>query len=1107
MDRKIFSFDLQRFDNSWSKVEDEDAKWIYGENGSTIATVTGAYSTLTLTTSGSIGKVSLTSTESLLGSYTALDANAAALPLYFDLATNSNIKTVVGGSKNDTLIAGTAGVYLSGGDGTDSLVGGSGNDYFIYSAGKDVIVNYTYGKDVVSLTGNDNLPTTFDSVSYKDSNLAISLTSDNVLTFKNTQTVSIASGDDNYYYGSNIIIVNNQRVTLAPNFSEDFSANKAKSAYENITSIDGSAVTTAGGIRITANTSKASSIIGASSGGYIFGSYKNDYIKSSATNSTVTTTLNGSDGNDTLVGNTGVDIFIYTGGKDSISGYSQGDSINVSGSEIALSSATFKSAENDLVLDFGNNHSLSIAGGATTTVTTRSGNSTYVYKNNTVTLNESRVTLTSSYSDSTYGGSSLPSSISAINASAVSIPENGISIVGNNNGNYIIGSATKSNSLLGGTGNDTLTGGNQADLFYYNGGKDIINGFVSGTGSNSDRASIAPDKLNNIASAKLSRDSTSLAFTSSKNDVLTFKSDSSIEKISVENGGFLTKDGYVDTNAEFKLFANAKGNIDLTDDPYKGTDIATINAANSKNLVTLTAVSLSSPVYYTLANNKKKDVFNYNGGNVSISGWESGYDKLNIVGGFINSFSIGGDDLYISVSGSGKYTGGTSDVISISGGKDNEMLIHQSTDKGSSYAKMVFNESGVLLNKLRKPTAATITSAIDKDKGFTANTDEKNTISKITIEESVAGTSIYAGNRTKTIFDASLANGVTLIGGAKNDKFTGRSSVADTFVYAGENNIAGKDVITNYESGSDEISFATDIPVSLNTAKISAKNSGATFKFNQKNSLNVKAAKNSTISAITFDGTDYKFGKNWFATTATPTTVSLTSQFSGTFKTDDKALSSNATVVAGNLVQKNLTYKGTSAAESLVGGSNSKMKTTFKGGGGNDTLVGGASKDIFSYSKNNSGNVEIQKFDLTNDKLKIAGGTISTISTVSGGIRFNMNNASFNIGDFVTYDASGTESEFTPTKFLIHANNTYYWFAEETITDTAINSKGETETTLTAAAGSLVTTTNKISKSTASNAEGYSIIELGYSTNLASAGVAKKFSSYTFTSSGAQKKS
>ena len=72
---------------------------------------------------------------------------------------------------------------------------------------------------------------------------------------------------------------------------------------------------------------------------------------------------------------------------------------------------------------------------------------------------------------------------------------------------------------------------------------------------------------------------------------------------------------------------------------------------------------------------------------------------------------------------------------------------------------------------------------------------------------------------------------------------------------------------------------------------------------------------------------------------------------------------------------------------------NNKIKNVI-GGSKNDTLIagtadvnlsGGASKDVFSYAKNNSGNVEIQKFDLTNDKLKIAGGTVSNISTVSGG--------------------------------------------------------------------------------------------------------------------------
>ena len=71
---------------------------------------------------------------------------------------------------------------------------------------------------------------------------------------------------------------------------------------------------------------------------------------------------------------------------------------------------------------------------------------------------------------------------------------------------------------------------------------------------------------------------------------------------------------------------------------------------------------------------------------------------------------------------------------------------------------------------------------------------------------------------------------------------------------------------------------------------------------------------------------DYVFGKNQFAV-SDESTVSLTSQFGGSFKTKDTGY----TVVDGSKVEKNLTFKGTSANETLIGGNNSKKKKSKRG--------------------------------------------------------------------------------------------------------------------------------------------------------------------------------
>ena len=179
-----------------------------------------------------------------------------------------------------------------------------------------------------------------------------------------------------------------------------------------------------------------------------------------------------------------------------------------------------------------------------------------------------------------------------------------------------------------------------------------------------------------------------------------------------------------------------------------------------------------------------------------------------------------------------------------------------------------------------------------------------------------------------------------------------------------------------------------------------------------------------------------------------------------------------------------MTFKGTSDAETLTGGT---KKTTFKGGGGNDSFTGGSGKDIFFYAKNDKGNTTIADFDFTNDKVKIASGTITNISTVSGGIKFDMNSGrknsanvgSFQIGNIVEgYDNNGAKA--TSKQAVIKANNTYYWFADDGDKDVNGN---------TFASGALITSDKKVSKSAT---DGYAVIDLGYSTNLVKAGVAYK---------------
>ncbi len=171
---------------------------------------------------------------------------------------------------------------------------------------------------------------------------------------------------------------------------------------------------------------------------------------------------------------------------------------------------------------------------------------------------------------------------------------------------------------------------------------------------------------------------------------------------------------------------------------------------------------------------------------------------------------------------------------------------------------------------------------------------------------------------------------------------------------------------------------------------------------------------------------DYTYAKN---AVISDSNASLTSEFSGSYRLKN----SKATVVDGSRVEKNLTYKGTSSAETLSGG---EKKTTFKGGGGNDNLIGGSGNDVFFYAKGDKGDATIADFDYTKDKLKIASGTITNISNSDGKIKFDMNSGkkgSANIGSFTIGNiADGYENgnaKANEKTAIIKANNTYYWLS------------------------------------------------------------------------------
>ena len=772
-----------------------------------------------------------------------------------------------------------------------------------------------------------------------------------------------------------------------------------------------------------------------------------------------------------LTGGTGADVFFYSGGANVITDYTVADKDQVSianNLNPVTDVASISASGNDLILNFGSGDTLTFTNSAfnisglvpNVGVTVNGGGKTYIYNKNSIAEGYG-LTLAAGYTGTVAAsqpGYDVTQNITynTIDGSAVTV-NNGLVLNGNDAANYFIGSKTKSNSLYGGNGNDTLQGGDETDIFRYTAGKDVIDNYAI-----NDKVSLDSSI---ITGAKVNAKDQLIFSTNNKDNTLTFNpvNDSVVEAVSLQSGGFLTKDGKVASDT-LTLFTDTKGRVSVpSGDLYasvKGIDASAVTG----NVVTMVGADGGT---YTFASNKKADVFEYNGGAVSLSGYVADSDKIDLGDYTFTSFKSDSTGVSLNASTSG----GTGTIVINGDYTKSEILLHDDIrDKRNQYSKVVFAADNVLQDKASKPTSATVFGGATE---YRAGTTGGNSVKNITVDGRTTGASIYAGD-INTNIDASAAGvGVSLFSGAKNDKFTG-SKGDDLFVYS-----AGKDVISGYASG-DSISlgsFAVD-----DITKISKSNKAITFKFDKNsNSLNVKST--SAIGTININGEDYTFGKK--STIIKGGVASLTSGFSGTYTAD-----SSATSIIGSEVTKNLTIKGQKNIADYIVAGNGK-KTKLQGQGGNDSLIGGSGSDTFFYKKGESGNISIKNFGAGDDNIKINGSKViaenglSTDTTKSLTITM-ANGAAITIDDFAPATGSTAETK-TIKDILIKANNTAYWF-DETYTPEGSST-----------AGGWVTSIDKISKSAMKNS-GLAIVDLGYATNLVKAGLAYKDENVTLPS-------
>ena len=775
----------------------------------------------------------------------------------------------------------------------------------------------------------------------------------------------------------------------------------------------------------------------------------------------------GGTGSQSLTGGDGKDTFYYKGGANVITDYVVGTD------KVALTDTTFKPSGTDistdtggLVLTFSEGNTLTFSDRATvalsageTGINVEVGKKSYYYtKDSVADWTDSKangITLAAGYT-ATGNAFSPDNPFATIDASAVTLNAS-LNITGTNANNYIV-AANAGGSLNGFSGDNTLVGGNGADIFVYGGtGKAVI------------------DNYGKAGEDKLSADVT--AFTGAKvsGNKITFNIDSSksvtfnpfegnsgdavaVTAVSLDSGAILTKDGYTKDNA-MNLFSGAKGKVAAVD--YNVRDI---NASAVKSNVVTLAGGANGGTFTFAANNKKADVFEYGGGSAVLANYEAGKDKINLGNDSLNSFTVDANGVVLDL--------GTGKSVSIGGAAGKEVLLHDdAVNKTNQYSKIVFKATGVVQDKESRPTAVTVSGGT----GYTAD----STVKKIAVDGEFSSAIAITGANVNTAIDlsnASFASSVTdgvftVTGGSKNDKVT-LSSAKELYTYND-----GKDVLNGF--GADDSVSGVDMS---QVTKVTKSGTGTkqtlTLKF-KNDSLTIKGATDTLKVVEGTETKEYQFGKK--NTIYVGGVASLTSGYSGTY-----TASSTDTTIDGSASTKNLTIKGRSGADSIVAGSGNK--TMLKGQGGDDTLVGGTGVDTFYYKKGETGAITIQNFGNNQDKIKISGSKAiaeNGIST-SGDLAFTMTNG-----------ATITLEDINVGNTLIKANNTYYWFDGDGFEDVSgdIHNSG------------WVTSTNKISAAAARGKSDFAIVDLGYSTNLVKAGLAYKadinFSSVTATTTPA----
>ena len=349
-------------------------------------------------------------------------------------------------------------------------------------------------------------------------------------------------------------------------------------------------------------------------------------------------TIIGGAGNDSLWGGSGSDVFIYANddGNDTITDYDEDDIIQITSGTINKISTT--SSGN--VIFRVNNRKITLKRAADKIITYEDADGLKNFYPIDFNAKRTSATLLSAYGKDEFDLADFDG-LKNLDASAVT---RGLEIFGNK----------LANKIIGGTGNDTLTGGKGSDVFIYksSGGKDVITDYEE-----KDLFRIASGKIKSISTTKAGS--------------VVFKVGSG--KITLKNAAdkIITYEDADGVKNFYPVALNASGtaatlNSHFSDQSFTaGSSLVSIDASKIARDLTITG------------NSKANKIFG--GAGYDIICGESGKDKL---------YGGDGDDEIFGGSGNDKLFGGAgNDTLwgdkgndTLTGGDGEDVFIYQAGD-------------------------------------------------------------------------------------------------------------------------------------------------------------------------------------------------------------------------------------------------------------------------------------------------------------------------------------------------------------------------------------------------------------------------------------------